>query len=48
MAEDGKAGTPEFQAQVKKTQTFGPMPTIGLVIIVFLMVTKPGGPDGFF
>lgn len=48
MAEGGKAGTPEFQEQVKRTQTFGPMLSVGLVIIIFLMITKPGSPDGFF
>lgn len=47
-AESGAAGTPEFMNLVAKTKRFGPMLTIGLTIIVFLMITKPGAPEGFF
>ncbi|HET7481373.1 MAG TPA: DUF2269 family protein [Actinomycetota bacterium] len=42
LAEEGKGGTPEFGATAKRTQTFGPVLTILLVIIIVLMVTKPG------
>ena len=40
-----KAGppTPEFMALAKKTQRFGPILTVDLLIIVILMVSKPGG-----
>lgn len=48
MAESGEAGTPEFMGLVAKTKRFGPILTIGLTVIVFLMIAKPGSPDGFF
>lgn len=48
LAEDGKAGTPEFLQNVAKTQKIGPVITVGLTIIIFLMIAKPGSPDGFF
>ncbi|GAC1488298.1 MAG: hypothetical protein NVS1B1_04710 [Candidatus Limnocylindrales bacterium] len=40
-----KAGppTPEFMALAKRTQRNGPILTIGLLIIVVLMIAKPGG-----
>ena len=40
-----KAGppTPEFLAMAKKTQRFGPILTLDLMVIVVLMVSKPGG-----
>lgn len=40
-----KAGppTPEFIAAAQRTQRFGPMLTFGLLIVVILMVAKPGG-----
>jgi uncharacterized membrane protein len=47
-AESGQAGTPGFMELVAKTKRFGPVLTIGLTVIVFLMITKPGSPDGFF
>jgi len=48
LAEGGDAGTPEFLENVKKTERFGPVLGIGLLTIIFLMVAKPGAPDGFF
>jgi uncharacterized membrane protein len=48
MAESGEAGSEEFLATVKKTQKFGPLITLALTAIVFLMITKPGAPDSFF
>ena len=48
LAESGQAGSEEFMASVKKTQKLGPLITLALTAIVFLMITKPGGPDGFF
>ena len=48
LAESGQAGSDEFMAAVKKTQKLGPLITLALTTIVFLMITKPGGPDGFF
>ncbi|HEY8655238.1 MAG TPA: DUF2269 family protein [Candidatus Limnocylindria bacterium] len=40
-----KAGppTPEFMAIAKKTQRYGPILTLDLLVIVILMVAKPGG-----
>lgn len=40
-----KAGppTPEFMALAKKTQRYGPVMTLGLLVIVILMASKPGG-----
>jgi len=40
-----KAGppTPEFMALAKRTQRNGPILTIGLLVIVILMISKPGG-----
>jgi uncharacterized membrane protein len=48
LAESGNAGNDEFQALVKKTKTFGPIMGILLLTIIFLMVAKPGSPEGFF
>lgn len=48
LAGSGGAETPEFGALVKKTKSIGPLLTIGLTIVVFLMITKPGGPDSMF
>lgn len=48
LAESGNAGNDEFQALVKKTSRFGPLLGILLFTIVFLMITKPGSPEGFF
>ncbi|MDP9265182.1 MAG: DUF2269 domain-containing protein [Chloroflexota bacterium] len=45
MIHMAKAGppTPEFMATAKRTQTFGPIITMSLVVIIILMVVKPGG-----
>jgi hypothetical protein len=48
MAESGSAGTPDFMGIVAKTKRFGPILTLGLTVIVFLMIAKPGGADSFF
>lgn len=48
LGESGQAGSEEFMSTVKKTQKLGPLIGIGLTIIVFLMITKPGSPEGFF
>ena len=42
-AESGRADTPEFAALGKKAATFGPVLTVMLLVIIFLMVIKPGG-----
>lgn len=42
-AKEGGGGSPEFQKLTKKTSTLGPILTIMLVVIVVLMVWKPGG-----
>jgi hypothetical protein len=42
MGREGKGGTPEFGALAKKVQTFGPIMTVLGVIIVLLMIWKPG------
>lgn len=45
MIEIAKAGppTPEFMALAKKLGQMGPVITVLLVVIIVLMVTKPGG-----
>lgn len=48
LAESGQAGSEEFVATVNRTQKLGPIITLALTTIVFLMITKPGGPDSFF
>ena len=48
LAEEGEAGTEEFQGRVRKAQKLGPVIILSLTIIVFLMITKPGAPEGFF
>jgi uncharacterized membrane protein len=48
LAESGQAGSEEFLANIKKTQKIGPIITLALTAIVFLMITKPGATEGFF
>ncbi|MDQ4065251.1 MAG: DUF2269 domain-containing protein [Actinomycetota bacterium] len=48
LAEGGAAGTEEFQGRVSRARKLGPVITVSLTIIVFLMITKPGAPEGFF
>ena len=48
LAESGQAGSEQFTANVKKTKKLGPLITLGLTVIVFLMIAKPGAPEGFF
>ena len=48
LMESGQAETPEFGALVKGSQIRGPILSLMLVTIIFLMITKPGGPDSFF
>ena len=43
MGESGRAESPEFAALGKKAATFGPILTLMLLAIIFLMVIKPGG-----
>ncbi len=45
LIELGKAGppTPEFMAIAKRVGQMGPVITVLLVVIIVLMVTKPGG-----
>jgi hypothetical protein len=43
LAQGGKAGTPEFAALVGRSQRFGPVNAVLVVIIIILMVVKPGG-----
>ncbi len=45
MIRMAKAGppTPEFMAIARRTQVLGPLTTVALVVIIVLMVTKPGG-----
>lgn len=42
-AEAGRAETPEFATLGKKAATLGPILTVMLLTIIFLMVIKPGG-----
>jgi uncharacterized membrane protein len=43
MGESGGGGSPEFAALAKKSGTFGPMLGVMLLIVIYLMVVKPGG-----
>jgi hypothetical protein len=43
LAEGGKAGAPEFAALLGRSKTFGPVNTVLVVVIIILMVVKPGG-----
>jgi hypothetical protein len=43
LAEGGKAESPEFAASAKKAATLGPILAVMLLVIIFLMVVKPGG-----
>ena len=43
LAESGNAGSPEFAATGKRAATVGPILTVMLLVIIFLMVIKPGG-----
>jgi uncharacterized membrane protein len=43
LAESGKAESPEFGVTAKLTQTLGPILTVMLLVIIFLMIVKPGG-----
>ena len=42
MAKEGKAQTPEFGALAKVQQTLGPVMGMSLLVIIVLMVWKPG------
>lgn len=48
LAEGGKAGSEEFQGRVERSKKLGPVITLGLTLIIFLMITKPGSAEGFF
>ena len=48
LAESGQAGSEEFLSNVRKSRKLGPMISVGLTMIVLLMITKPGSPEGFF
>ena len=43
LGESGQAETPEFAALGKKSGTFGPMLGVILLVVIYLMVVKPGG-----
>jgi uncharacterized membrane protein len=43
LGEAGRAESPEFAAQAKKAATVGPFLNVLLLVIIFLMVVKPGG-----
>lgn len=43
FAQGGKAGSPEFGAVVGRSRIFGPVNAVLVVIIIILMVVKPGG-----
>jgi uncharacterized membrane protein len=43
LGESGQAGSPEFAAYAKKAATVGPILNVMLLVIIFLMVVKPGG-----
>ncbi|MBW3589882.1 MAG: DUF2269 domain-containing protein [Actinobacteria bacterium] len=43
LAKEGKAETPEFGKLAKQQQAIGPILGVTLLVIIFLMVMKPGG-----
>jgi uncharacterized membrane protein len=43
MGESGQAQTPEFEALGKRSGTLGPLLGVMLLVIIYLMVVKPGG-----
>ncbi len=43
LAQGGKAGSPEFGASAGRTRVVGPVNALLVVIIIILMVVKPGG-----
>jgi uncharacterized membrane protein len=43
LGESGQAETPEFEALGKRSGTFGPALGVMLMVIIYLMVVKPGG-----
>ena len=43
MAKEGKTDSAEFAAAAKWNKTLGPITTLMLVVIIFLMILKPGG-----
>jgi hypothetical protein len=43
LGKEGRAGTPEFMGLVRIQQRLGPVTSILVVVIVVLMVWKPGG-----
>ncbi|MEA2460493.1 MAG: putative integral rane protein [Actinomycetota bacterium] len=43
LGESGQGGTPEFEALGKKAGKFGPMLGVILLVVIYLMVVKPGG-----
>lgn len=42
MAKEGEAGTSTFEAIAKRVAITGPALALGLAVIIFLMVVKPG------
>jgi uncharacterized membrane protein len=43
LAKEGKADSPEFVAAAKLNKTLGPITTVMVLVIMFLMIWKPGG-----
>lgn len=43
LAKEGKADSPEFQSAAKLNKTLGPITTLMVLVIMFLMIWKPGG-----
>ena len=43
LAKEGKAETPDFGKLAKRQQTVGPILGVTLLVIIYLMVMKPGG-----
>jgi hypothetical protein len=43
LGKEGRAGTPEFMRLVRIQQRVGPVTSILVVVVVILMVWKPGG-----
>jgi hypothetical protein len=43
LGKDGRAGTPEFTSLVRVQQRIGPVTSVIVLVIIVLMVWKPGG-----
>jgi uncharacterized membrane protein len=48
LAQSGEAQGAEFAALRSRAQKLGPIVGVSVLIIIILMITKPGAPESFF